>query len=650
MAAPHDQYVGSSSGLGTSLRAQLESLSASSSIAEAAIARDLEEDTEEEASSSDEDDSDGSTIRQSEFSMINSYRRPSYVNPGARSTSIFSSSVPEHGYLSKKERAAVRDEERSLLRDNHLLPPKHPRRGSEGVLPGGIGKRLSISALRKVRSAADEETAIDTDAPSENSALIGGDPTLPYGGLDTPRTINKTWDEAVASGKISTSWRREAKVLTKSSAPLILTFLLQYSLPVASVFTVGHIGKVELGAVSLASMTASITGYAVYQGLATSLDTLCSQAYGSGRYHLVGLQLQRMLYFLWLITIPISLIWAFGTQILSLIVPEKETARLAGLYLKILIAGAPGYAAFESGKRFVQAQGLFSATMYVLLICAPLNAFMNYLFVWVFGWGFVGAPIAVSVTETVLPLLLFLYVRFIDGYQCWGGFERRALKNWGPMIRLALPGLVMVLAEFLAFEIVTLSSSWLGTTPLAAQSVLGTITAITFQIPFPMSVAASTRIANLIGATLSAPAKTAAKVALVFAVIVGIFNLLLLSTLRNYIPMLFTPDPDVRELVAKLLPLCSAFQLFDALACNCNGILRGLGRQEIGGYIGLFAYYAVGLPISFGTGFGAGWGLYGLWSGPALALGVVALIECIFIWKTSWEKAVEDANRRNIMG
>jgi multidrug resistance protein, MATE family len=361
-------------------------------------------------------------------------------------------------------------------------------------------------------------------------------------------------------------------------------------------------------------VTASITGYAVYQGLATSLDTLCAQAYGSGRPHLVGLQLQRMLYFLWLVTIPIGLIWFSGTKILSLIVPEKETARLAGLYLKILITGAPGYAAFESGKRFVQAQGLFSATTYVLLICAPLNAFMNYLFVWVLGWGFVGAPIAVAVTENIMPLLLFLYVRFIDGYKCWGGFERRALKNWGPMIKLALPGLVMVLAEFLAFEILTLSSSWLGTTPLAAQSLLSTIIAIAFQIPFSISVAASTRVANLIGATLVEPAKIAAKVAMVFACVVGTLNFILLSTLRNYIPIIFTNDPDVIEMVSMLLPLCSCFQLFDALATNCNGILRGLGRQEIGGYVGLFAYYVVGLPISFYFGFGQKWGLYGLWT------------------------------------
>jgi MATE family multidrug resistance protein len=361
-------------------------------------------------------------------------------------------------------------------------------------------------------------------------------------------------------------------------------------------------------------VTASITGYAVYQGLSTSLDTLCSQAYGSGRPHLVGLQLQRMLYFLWVITIPIAIIWACGEQILARIVPDPETARLAGLYLRVLIAGAPGYAAFEGGKRYLQAQGLFSANMYILLFCAPLNALMHYIFVWRLDWGFVGAPIAVAITENLMPIMLFCYVRFIDGYQCWGGFDRRALKNWGPMIRLAIPGLVMVLAEFLAFEILTLSSSWLGPTTLAAQSVLGSVTGITFQIPFTMSVAASTRIANLIGATLHEHAKVAAKVAAFFSVVVGIFNLLFLSLLRNWIPRLFTPDEDVIDLVASLLPLCAAFQLFDSMQANSNGILRGIGKQEIGSYIALFSYYIIGMPISFGLAFGAGWGLWGLWT------------------------------------
>jgi len=194
------------------------------------------------------------------------------------------------------------------------------------------------------------------------------------------------------------------------------------------------LGKVELGAVSLASMTANISGYAIYQGLATSLDTLCSQAYGSGRKELVGLQFQRMVYFLWLLTVPIGFIWFFAEAILQKIIPERRSAELAGLYLRVLLCGAPGFALFEAGKRFVQAQGLFSATTYVLLVAAPLNAFMNWLFVWHFGWGFVGAPIAVAVTDNLLPLFLFLYVYFVDGRQCWNGLTHKAFRNWGKQI------------------------------------------------------------------------------------------------------------------------------------------------------------------------------------------------------------------------
>jgi putative MATE family efflux protein len=367
-------------------------------------------------------------------------------------------------------------------------------------------------------------------------------------------------------------------------------------------------------------VTANITGYSVYHGLVTSLDTLCAQAYGSGRRQLVGLQLQRMVYFLMVITLPIGIIWLNGEAILKAIVPEQETAELAGLYLRIILLGAPGYACFEAGKRYMQAQGLFDANLYVLFVCAPLNVFLNWLFVWQFNWGFVGAPIAVAVTDNLLPMSLFLYVYFIDGRQCWGGFSRAALKNWLPMVKLALPGLIMVLAEFLAFEILTLAASHISGAHLAAQSVLSTIAATAYQLPFPMSIAASTRIANLIGATLTDAAKTAARVSIFAALIIGATNITILFSARHAIPYLFTKDPEVAHLVALTLPLCIAFQVFDALAAVCNGILRGLGRQEVGGYVNLFAYYAIAMPISFGTGFGWHWDLNGLWLGPAIAL------------------------------
>ncbi|KAH0547638.1 hypothetical protein FGG08_000127 [Glutinoglossum americanum] len=571
----------------------------SSPIAAASLARDLNEYPFYGQSDDSESEAEPSIARQApglpDVSMVGSYRRPSITAIGPRPTLLPAVRLPEGSRLPKGGWQAAKEDERSLLRDNHVLPSKPSG-------PGGLTRLFS-----HVRAAEEEPAAIA--APTETSALLGRE----ISGSDD--NIAKRWEEAVLAGLIQTTWQREAKTLGRYSRSLIVTFLLQYSLTVASIFTVGHLGKIPLGAVSLASMTSNITGYAIYHGLATSLDTLCAQAYGSGRKKLVGLQLQRMVYFLWLVTIPIGVVWLSAGAILRRVVPDPELGDLAGRYLRILLIGAPGYACFESGKRYLQAQGMFNATLHVLLFCAPLNALMNWLLVWAhraysfaqrgcniqkFGWGFIGAPIAVAIADTILPLCLFLYVRFVNGMQCWDGFTYRAFSNWGPMIRLALPGLLMVEAEFLAFEILTLASSYLSTTHLAAQSILGTISSITFQIPFPISIAASTRIANLIGATLSGAAKTSAKVALVAAAIVGLLNMILLSSLRKFIPQLFTNDPDVIEMVAKVLPLCAAFQLFDALAANCNGILRGLGRQEIGGWVNLFFYYVVSsikLPV-----------------------------------------------------
>lgn len=583
-------------------------------LAEQSIARDCEgddrimegEDLENALSRTTSHDRAGL----SQHSMAGIYRRPSLIGGAPRS--FMASQQPERGVSLDQEREAAIQEERSLLRDNNLLPRKHSQRRASASPDNTSGKNLKryasisgFSGSRRKSARLDEEAvAGTTEEPTEDAEaheVTEATTLLPSDdgddSLEEPEAsaeaINAKWEEAILNGQIQTTWRREAKVLVQYSAPLMLTFILQNSLTLTSVFTVGHIGKIELGAVSLGSMTANITGYAVYHGLSTSLDTLCAQAYGSGRKKLVGLQLQRMVFFLWTITIPIAAVWLAGGRILGAIVPEKETAELAGLYLKVLVFGAPGYALFESSKRYVQAQGLFRPTMYVLLVCAPLNVFLHWLLVWRLGWGFIGCPIAVVTTETLMPIMLFLYVRFVGGMECWPGFSRKAFVNWGPMIRLALPGLVMVVAEFLAFEILTLSSSWISAEHLAANTILQSLSVLTYQLPFPLSIAASTRVANLIGATLPEAAKVTARVTFIVGTVLGVFNMLMLSIFRNYIPLLYSSDPDVIRLASGVLPLCAAFQLFDALAAVCNGLLRGLGKQEVGGYINLFAYYVV---------------------------------------------------------
>jgi MATE family multidrug resistance protein len=367
------------------------SFASSSPIAASAIARDLENYSDDDQTRTDEA-SDSSTARPPGSytstltrSLAGSYRRPSNFTSISHATII--PWAGEQQVLSKSERQQAIEEERHLLSDNHVISPEHAhgkshglQRKVSGLLSAAIGQ--GPSSRRASRSSQPGSRVREADTASETTALLG-EAASESGSEMGSEEIDRKWDEAVAAGLIQTTWQREAKVIVRYSLPLMVTFLLQYSLTVASIFTIGHLGKEELGAVSLASMTVTITGNAVYSGLATSLDTLCSQAYGSGKRKLVGLQMLRMVYFLLLVTIPIMVLWYFSEHILAKIVPEKEVAKMAGLYLKVALLGTPGFACFESGKRYLQAQGVFSASLYVLIFCAPLNAFLNWFFVWV---------------------------------------------------------------------------------------------------------------------------------------------------------------------------------------------------------------------------------------------------------------------------
>lgn len=185
------------------------------------------------------------------------------------------------------------------------------------------------------------------------------------------------------NGTTTTTISTEAKTIAKNATPVVLSLLLEYSLTTITIITVGNLGTVELGAASLAGFTANATGYAVYYGLTTSLDTLCAQSYGSDMKHLTSVHLQRMALLLTLVTIPLAALWWCAEGILLHIIPERDTAVLAGKYLHIAAWGMPGYAAFEAGRRYIQAQGCYSAGMYVLLICTPISAFLNWFLVWV---------------------------------------------------------------------------------------------------------------------------------------------------------------------------------------------------------------------------------------------------------------------------
>ncbi|KIV97253.1 hypothetical protein PV10_01024 [Exophiala mesophila] len=452
------------------------------------------------------------------------------------------------------------------------------------------------------------------------------------------------------SSELETTWKAETALLARYSGPLILTYLLQYSFSLVTVFVAGRLGTKELGAASLATMTANITGLCIYEGLATSLDTLTSQAFGNGKKHLVGLHVQRMSLLVLVVTVPIGAVWICSPRILSALVPEKDEAVLAGQFMRIYLAGAPGWAIFEAAKRFCQAQGDFTASLVVLSICAPLNVLWNWLLVFHLGLGFQGAALAVVISNNLQPVVLALYVAYIapSNLQCWPGLDlRRASEHWGPMVRLAVPGVLMTFSEWLAFDILTIAAGHLGQLDLAAQSVIMTIVVAMYHIPFPISIAASTRFGNLIGYGALDAANIAWKTHYVIFMCIGIFDMTLLTSCRHVIAALFTNDDQVRAVITLVLPIAAGAQFFDAMLAISNALLRGLGRQKIGGWVNLAVYYLFALPLSFFLTFGPPqMDLRGLWIGPCSGLGLATVIMSTYMRLSDWEKAVQDARDR----
>jgi MATE family multidrug resistance protein len=102
--------------------------------------------------------------------------------------------------------------------------------------------------------------------------------------------------------------------------------------------------------------------------------------------------------------------------------------------------------------------------------------------------------------------------------------------------------------------------------------------------------------------------------------IVAVFNLTIFSSLRFHLPVLFTNDPGVIAIVARVLPIVAFNQIFDGLGAGAHGLLRGIGKQSIGGPANLISYYVISLPISLGLAFGLDWKLEGLWAGITVGL------------------------------
>ncbi|TDL13472.1 MATE efflux family protein [Rickenella mellea] len=482
--------------------------------------------------------------------------------------------------------------------------------------------------------------------PSENTPLLG--PLVPRIEEEVDGEDNEERAQAARNIKIRAYWE-ETKILAKYTLPVFGSHLLEYSLVIASVVSLGHLSTVALASSTLGSMTASVTGFSIIQGFSSTLDTMLPSAWTSSHPNLVGLWSQRMAVVMFTALIPIIAIWFNSEAILLGLRQDPEVAHLASVYLKWLSLGLPAYTFNTISRRYFQSQGLFTVPTQVILAIAPVNAFLNYLLVWgpaPIRLGYIGAPIATAISYNLISLFSLLYGIFFVEKTAWHPLSFRCFTSLGVLVQLGLAGVGQTASEWWSWELIGLAASLLGPISLASQSVLLVSASSTYQAPFALSVATSVRIGNLLGERNANRARISAEVSLLIALVLAGISSTMFLVFRNSWAYIFNDDPAVVSLVASILPLVALFQVFDGLSACTAGILRARGKQFTGALLNLSAYYIIGIPFGIWLAFKRDMNLAGLWVGLTVSLVYSATFGVALCLKTDWQHEVDKVMAR----
>jgi MATE family multidrug resistance protein len=179
--------------------------------------------------------------------------------------------------------------------------------------------------------------------------------------------------------------------------------------------------------------------------MASSLDTLCGQAFGAEQRHLLGVHKQRAMLVLALVSVPVAVAWAYSGEILVWFRQDREIAAGAGRYIRCMIPALFLFGQLQCHVRFLQPQNVVVPVMVSSAATAAAHVAVCWLLVRRLGLGANGAALANAVSNLVNLTVLVIYVRVSPSCkETWTGFSREAFRGIPGFLKLAVPSAVMV--------------------------------------------------------------------------------------------------------------------------------------------------------------------------------------------------------------
>ena len=130
------------------------------------------------------------------------------------------------------------------------------------------------------------------------------------------------------------------------------------------------------------------------------------------------------------------------------------------------------YGQYDCYKRWLACMRITFMPMVAMLIATALHFFLCYYFVNVLDWGVDGLPIASSVKDFVLILMVVIY-GWCDPKinRALAPINDVCFRGWGEYLAISLPNTIMYCSEWWAYEAIAIMAGILGVTSLASQTI-----------------------------------------------------------------------------------------------------------------------------------------------------------------------------------
>ncbi|XP_077215153.1 protein DETOXIFICATION 33-like [Tasmannia lanceolata] len=440
----------------------------------------------------------------------------------------------------------------------------------------------------------------------------------------------------------------ESKKLWQIAGPAIFTSICQYSLGAITQTFVGHVGTLELAAVSIENSVVAGLAFGVMLGMGSALETLCGQAFGAGQIRMLGVYMQRSWIILLCSALVLLPIYVFSPPILILFGQTSDIADLSGKFALWMIPQLFAYALNFPIQKFLQAQRKVMVMAIVSAVVLVIHVVLSWLLIFKLGCGLVGAAISLNLSWWLIVIgqLGYIFATTSDG--AWTGFSWLAFKDVFDFVKLSLASAVMLCLEFWYLMVLIVITGHL-TNPLIAVdaiSICMNLNGWEVMIAIGFNAAISVRVSNELGAGNPQTAKFAVMVVSITSIALGVVCMAIILITRNDFPLLFTSSSAVAKEVTKLSGLLAFTMVLNGLQPVLSGVAIGAGWQALVAYINVGCYYVVGLPLGLLLGFTFDFGVEGIWSGMIGGIVLQTIILVVVTSCTNWNKEAAQAESR----